>query len=145
MSCRPPGSSVQGFYRQEYWSGLPFRSPAGLPPPGMEPGSPVQADSLLSEPPDHGSPDHGSHQSVCMDLPSLDIAYKGNHAICSLLWLVSFTLQNAFEACTLFLLYCWIIPHCVDIPHSVFPSWLIYIFCHLHFCFAIMNNVAINY
>ena len=30
-----------GFYRQEYWSGLPFPSPGDLPNPGMEPRSPV--------------------------------------------------------------------------------------------------------
>ena len=36
---------------QEYWSGLPFPCPGGLPDPGIEPRSPVlQADSLLSEP-----------------------------------------------------------------------------------------------
>ena len=80
----------RGFYRQEYWSGLPFYAPGGLPHPGMEPGSPLQADSLPSEPPDRGSPDHGSHQSVCMDLPSLDNAYKWNHAICGL-FLMFFT------------------------------------------------------
>ena len=41
-----------GFSRQEYWSGLPFASPGGLPDPGIEPGSPTsQADSLLPEPP----------------------------------------------------------------------------------------------
>ena len=28
-----------GFSRQEYWSGLPFPSPEGLPDPGIEPGS----------------------------------------------------------------------------------------------------------
>ena len=40
------------FSRQEYWSGLPFPSPGGLPNPGIEPGSPaLQADALLSEPP----------------------------------------------------------------------------------------------
>ena len=40
------------FSRQEYWSGLPFPSPAGLPDPEIEPRSPaLQADSLLSEPP----------------------------------------------------------------------------------------------
>ena len=40
------------FFRQEYWSGLPFPSPGDLPDPGMEPGSPaLQADSLPSEPP----------------------------------------------------------------------------------------------
>ena len=30
-----------GFSRQEYWSGLPFPSPADLPNPGIEPGSPA--------------------------------------------------------------------------------------------------------
>ena len=40
-----------GYFRQEYWSGLPFPSPGDLPNPGIEPGSPaLQADSLLSEP-----------------------------------------------------------------------------------------------
>ena len=40
-----------GFFRQEYWSGLPFPPPGDLPQPGMEPVSPVspalQADSSL--------------------------------------------------------------------------------------------------
>ena len=40
-----------GFSRQEYWSGLPFPSPGDLDP-GVEPRSPaLQADTLLSEPP----------------------------------------------------------------------------------------------
>ena len=30
-----------GFSRQEYWSGLPFSSPRGLPNSGIEPGSPT--------------------------------------------------------------------------------------------------------
>ena len=35
------------FFRQEYWSGLPFPSPGDLPDPGIEPGSPAwQADPL---------------------------------------------------------------------------------------------------
>ena len=39
------------FFRQEYWSGVPFPSLGDLPDPGTEPGSPaLQADSLLSEP-----------------------------------------------------------------------------------------------
>ena len=47
MDCSPPGSSVLGFSRKEYWSGLPFPSPGDLPEPGIEPGSPaLQADSL---------------------------------------------------------------------------------------------------
>ena len=41
-----------GFPKQEYWGGLTFPSPRGLPDPGIEPGSPaLQADSLPSEPP----------------------------------------------------------------------------------------------
>ena len=41
------------FSRQEYWNGLPFPSPGDLPNRGMESGSaPVQADPLLSEPPE---------------------------------------------------------------------------------------------
>ena len=41
-----------GFFRQEYWSGLPFPSPGNLPDPGIELGSPaLQADSLPSKPP----------------------------------------------------------------------------------------------
>ena len=46
-----------GFFRQEYWSGLPFPSPGDLPDPGIEPGSPaLQADSLPSEPPGKPTP-----------------------------------------------------------------------------------------
>ena len=33
MDCSLPGSSVQGFSRQEYWSGLQFPSPGYLPGP----------------------------------------------------------------------------------------------------------------
>ena len=41
-----------GFSRQEYWSGLPFPSPADLPKPGIKPRSPaLQTDALSSEPP----------------------------------------------------------------------------------------------
>ena len=40
------------FYRQEYWSGLPFLSPGDLPDPGIKPRSPaLQADSSPFEPP----------------------------------------------------------------------------------------------
>ena len=50
VACQAP--PPMGFSRQEYWSGLPFPSPGGLPDPGIEPWSPTpQADSLPSEPP----------------------------------------------------------------------------------------------
>ena len=45
---------VHEFPRQEYWSGLPFPTPADLPDPGIEASSPVspalQVDSLPTEP-----------------------------------------------------------------------------------------------
>ena len=53
MDCSLPGSSVHGFSRQEYWSGVPLPSPpflGDLPNPRTEPRSPaLQADSLQSE------------------------------------------------------------------------------------------------
>ena len=50
MDCSPPGSSVHGILRQEYWNGLPFTSPGDLPDPGIKPVSPaLQADALPSE------------------------------------------------------------------------------------------------
>ena len=50
VPCQAPPSV--GFFREEYWSGLPFPSPGDLPHPGIEPWSPaLQADSLPSEPP----------------------------------------------------------------------------------------------
>ena len=43
-----------GFFRQEYWSGLPFPSP-DLPDPGIEPASPVSpalaGELFTTEPP----------------------------------------------------------------------------------------------
>ena len=39
-----------GFFRQEYWSGLPFSSPKDLPSPGIKPRSPtLQVDFLPFE------------------------------------------------------------------------------------------------
>ena len=36
MDCSPPGSSVRGISRQEYWSGLLLPSPGDLPDPGIK-------------------------------------------------------------------------------------------------------------
>ena len=39
MDCSPPGFSVHGFFRQEYWSGFPFPPPGDLPDPVIKPTS----------------------------------------------------------------------------------------------------------
>ena len=57
MDCSPPGSSLMGFPRQEYWSGLPFPSPGDLPDPGIEP-----CLLLSSEPP--GKPEANSRSQL---------------------------------------------------------------------------------
>ena len=50
MDGSPPGPLSVEFFRQEYWSGLPFPSPGDLPDPEIEPGSPaLQVDSLPTE------------------------------------------------------------------------------------------------
>ena len=50
--CSPPGSSVHGILRQEYWTVLPFPSAGDLPEPGIEPESPALGVRFFtSEPP----------------------------------------------------------------------------------------------
>ena len=39
VDCGPPDSSVMGFSRQEYWSGLPCPPPGDFPNPGIKPES----------------------------------------------------------------------------------------------------------
>ena len=57
MDGSPPGPFAHGIL-QEYWSGLSFPSPGGLPKPGIKPGSPaLQVRSSSSEPP--GKPGSG--------------------------------------------------------------------------------------
>ena len=41
MDCSPPGFSVHGFFRHEYWSELPCPPPGDLPNQGIQPESPV--------------------------------------------------------------------------------------------------------
>ena len=51
MDCSLSGPSFYGIFQEEYWSGLPFPSPWGLPDPGIEPRYPaLWADTLPSEP-----------------------------------------------------------------------------------------------
>ena len=51
MDCSPPAASVHGILQEEYWSGLPFPSPANLPDAGTKESPALQADSLPSESP----------------------------------------------------------------------------------------------
>ena len=48
MNCSPPGSSVHGFSRQEYWGRLPCLPPGDLPNPGIEPTPPALAGGFFS-------------------------------------------------------------------------------------------------
>ena len=60
------------FFRQEYWSGLPFPSPGDLPDPGIEPRSPeLQANSLPYEPP--GKPEDRQETNQILSIPVLQI------------------------------------------------------------------------
>ena len=54
VACQAP--LLWGFYRQEYWSWLPFLCPGDLPNPRIKPGSPALADGILTTGP-AGKPD----------------------------------------------------------------------------------------
>ena len=70
----PQAPLSKEFSRQEYWSGLPFLSPGGLPNPGIKPESPaLQADSLQSAPP--GKPMFGTLPCPKPRIMSLHLYY----------------------------------------------------------------------
>ena len=63
-----------GFSRQEYWSGLPFPPPGGLPNPGMEPMSPMSpalshVGSLLEK---NNLPNHEETENTNRTIPSTE-------------------------------------------------------------------------
>ena len=60
MDYSPPGSSVHGISRQEYWSGLPFPTPGDLLKLGIKPV--FHADPSPSEPP--GKTGSDSNKSI---------------------------------------------------------------------------------
>ena len=65
-----------GFSRQEYWSGLPFRSPGDLPNSGIKPKSPALAGTFFTtEPP--GKPYNLAILDACMHLGDI---YKKFHS-----------------------------------------------------------------
>ena len=52
IDCSPPGSSVHGFSREEYSSGLPLPPLGDLPDPGIEAVSPaLEGGFFTTEPP----------------------------------------------------------------------------------------------
>ena len=70
VDCSPPGSSVHGIFRQEYWSGLPFPSPGDLPDPGIEPATPASPALQAASSP-------RSHQGDAFDL----LDYQNDHIL----------------------------------------------------------------
>ena len=68
-----------GFFRHEYWSGLPCPSPGDLPDPGIEPVSPALAGGFFtSEPP--GKPSQAVSPYLLQKLPQTSAHPAGpNH------------------------------------------------------------------
>ena len=70
VACQTPPS--MGFFRQEYWRGLPFPSLGDLPDSGIKPRSSIlQADSLPSEPPGNPEKDDLPSEIQSQDLQSM--------------------------------------------------------------------------
>ena len=80
MDSTPPGSSLHGISRQEYWGGLSFPLPGDLPDPETEsvsPASPALAHRFFTtEPP--GEPQFSSVPQSCPNLcDSMDSSTPG--------------------------------------------------------------------
>lgn len=78
-------------------------------------------------------PGPGNHQStwISVDLPVVDISYKGHHTVCDTLRLDCLTWRHFFEIlpwCGMDQYFCpfsgWIIFHCMDRPHFIYPFYL---------------------
>ena len=84
-----------GFYRQEYWSGLPFPSPGDLPNPRTEPvslaSSALQTDSLPCEPLEKPIPLATINLLLSESICLFWTFHIRNHTGCGFLCLVSFT------------------------------------------------------
>ena len=75
MDCNPPGFSVSGVSRQEYYSGLPCLPPGDLPNPGIKLRTPaLEMDSLSPELPRKSkNTGLGSLSLLQGNLPDLEI------------------------------------------------------------------------
>ena len=73
VACQAPLSLK--FFRQEYWSRLPFHSPGDLPDPGIKPTSPASPASADSFTEPSGKPFH----VICVSkLPDLSVPLLPN-------------------------------------------------------------------
>ena len=83
MDCSPPGSPVRWISRQEYWSGLPFPSPGGLPNPGIEPDSAALAGGFFTTEP-AGKP-HKRDRHIRMYSPTVGFpgGSEGQESACN--------------------------------------------------------------
>ena len=84
-----------GFFRQEYWSGLPFSPPEDLPNVGIEPVFPVspasQADSLSMEPSGKALIVHiVEHIFICMVIFCVSSLVRYSDIYSCLNWIVYF-------------------------------------------------------
>ena len=64
MDCWPPGFSVHGFSRQEYWSRWPCCAPGDLPDPGIEPTS-LLSPALALVPPGKPEENIKDYEKAC--------------------------------------------------------------------------------
>ena len=125
MDYSPQAPLSMGFFRQEYWSGLPCPPPRDLPEPGIEPRSPaLQADSLQSEPP--GNP---SLSIIVLKMTYFIISFFFFFEKCALIKRQNEILLHGSGNISLSLLFVevllgsvvsWIIPFPISLCHNTF-------------------------
>ena len=85
VTHQPPLS--MGFFRQEYWSGIPFPSPGDLPNPGIEHRSPaLQVDSSPTEA--LGKPKNTGVGSLSL-LQGIFLTQELNHGLLHCRWILT--------------------------------------------------------
>ena len=106
VDSSPPGSSVYGISRQEYWSGLPFISPGDLPNSTIESRSPaLQVGSLLTELLGKWEgplllSNHHLGKSVCYPIPENVSKIQFTESLISLLFRVILNMAYSSTFCT---------------------------------------------
>ena len=95
VTCQPP--LPMGFFRPEYWSGLPFPPPGDLPNPEIEPRSPaLQAGSLPPEIP--GKPREKEYPVYLLFFKSYVILLLLNKIFTALFWFIISLVRYFFPA-----------------------------------------------